>query len=88
MTASEGKHERAPSGYAEPRLNRTRDQMIADFREARPAPRVVDYLAEATPDQLAALPDPWRPAGVALKRVATAVVGVPDMHPEDEGEAG
>ncbi len=54
------KHDRAPSGHAEPRLNRTRDEMMADFKN-KPAVRVVDYLAGATREQLEALPESWKP---------------------------
>lgn len=60
------RHERAPSGHDEPRLNRTRDEMMADFREemkAKHRHRVVDYFAGATPEQLAMLPRDWRRAG-------------------------
>jgi hypothetical protein len=39
--------------------------MMADLR-VKPEVRVVDYLRGASADQLARLPDPWRPVGVAF----------------------
>lgn len=54
------RHDRAPSGHDEPRLNRTRNGMMADFRAAKPQPRVVDYFRDATPEQIEKLPEPER----------------------------
>jgi hypothetical protein len=41
-------------------------------------PRVVDYLAGATPDQLSALPDPWRPPGIPHRHVAPYIPPLPE----------
>lgn len=56
------KHDRAPSGHDEPRLNRSRDEMMADFKEemkAKRQRRVVDYTAPTKPEDMKPQDYPW-----------------------------
>lgn len=80
------KHERAPSGHDAPRLNRTSEEMMADFAAKTAKLRVVDYLAGSTPDQLAMLPDSWRPRGIPHKYVSPPTDRSPTDNEDDDEE--
>lgn len=58
---------------APPFQGKSSEEMMAE-RKATPELRVVDYLRDASADQLARLPDPWRPVGVAFVWTAPEAV--------------